>query len=82
MHYLLNHLDTAWSLTLFHLRLSLIPVLLGKTLDSATEVPSLLSATRGHPMARHALEAAVWDHARGPAAAVAEAAARSVGAIA
>lgn len=29
-----------------------------------------------------ALEAAVWDHARGPAAAVAEAAARSVGAIA
>jgi O-succinylbenzoate synthase len=39
----------------------LAPALLGKTLDSATEVPSLLSATRGHPMARHALEAAVWD---------------------
>lgn len=39
----------------------LIPALLGKTLDSATEVPSLLSATRGHPMAKHALEAAVWD---------------------
>lgn len=29
MHYLLNHLDTAWSLTLLHLRLSLVPVLLG-----------------------------------------------------
>jgi O-succinylbenzoate synthase len=39
----------------------LAPALLGTTLDSATEVPSLLSATRGHPMARHALEAAVWD---------------------
>lgn len=39
----------------------LIPALLGKTLDSATQVPSLLSATRGHPMAKHALEAAVWD---------------------
>lgn len=29
MRYLLNHLDTAWSLTLIHLRLALIPVLLG-----------------------------------------------------
>lgn len=29
MHYLLNHLDTAWTLTLIHLRLSLIPVVLG-----------------------------------------------------
>lgn len=29
MRYLLNHLDTAWSLALIHLRLSLIPVLLG-----------------------------------------------------
>lgn len=29
MRYLLNHLDTAWALTLIHLRLSLIPVLLG-----------------------------------------------------
>ena len=29
MHYLLNHLDTAWALTLIHLRLSLIPVALG-----------------------------------------------------
>lgn len=29
MHYLLNHLHAAWALTLVHLRLSLIPVLLG-----------------------------------------------------
>jgi osmoprotectant transport system permease protein len=29
VRYLLNHLDTAWALTLIHLRLSLIPVLLG-----------------------------------------------------
>lgn len=29
MRYLLNHLDNAWALTLIHLRLSLIPVLLG-----------------------------------------------------
>ncbi len=29
MHYLLNHLPTAWTLTLIHLRLSLIPVVLG-----------------------------------------------------
>ena len=29
MRYLLDHLDTAWALTLIHLRLSLIPVALG-----------------------------------------------------
>jgi osmoprotectant transport system permease protein len=29
VRYLLNHLDTAWTLTLIHLRLSLIPVALG-----------------------------------------------------
>lgn len=29
MSYLLNHLETAWALTLIHLRLSLIPVILG-----------------------------------------------------
>jgi osmoprotectant transport system permease protein len=29
VRYLLNHLDAAWALTLIHLRLSLIPVLLG-----------------------------------------------------
>lgn len=29
VHYLLTHLDTAWALTMIHLRLSLIPVALG-----------------------------------------------------
>ncbi len=39
----------------------LVPALLGKTLTSATEVPHLLSEVRGHDLAKHALEAAVWD---------------------
>jgi osmoprotectant transport system permease protein len=29
MHYLLTHLDQAWALTVIHLRLSLVPVLIG-----------------------------------------------------
>jgi len=29
MHYLLKHHDDAWALTLVHLRLSLLPVLIG-----------------------------------------------------
>ena len=29
MHYLLTHLDDAWALTVVHLRLSLVPVLIG-----------------------------------------------------
>ena len=29
MHYLLNHLDDAWTLTVIHLRLALVPVLIG-----------------------------------------------------
>jgi osmoprotectant transport system permease protein len=29
VHYLLNHLNTAWALTVIHLRLSLVPVLAG-----------------------------------------------------
>lgn len=43
------------------LREFLIPRLLGKTLESATEVPELINSVRGHPLAKHALEAAVWD---------------------
>lgn len=39
----------------------LAPVLLGKRLSDATEVPALLRPTRGHPLAKHAIEAAVWD---------------------
>ncbi len=43
------------------LREFLAPALLGKTLNSPTEVPALLNGTRGHPLAKHGLEAAVWD---------------------
>lgn len=32
MHYLLNHLGTAWALTVVHLRLSLVPVVAGLTI--------------------------------------------------
>ncbi|OBF91107.1 ABC transporter permease [Mycobacterium sp. 852014-52450_SCH5900713] len=32
MHYLLTHLDDAWALTIVHLRLSLVPVLIGLAL--------------------------------------------------
>jgi o-succinylbenzoate synthase len=39
----------------------LAPKLLGKTLSDATQVPELFSSVRGHPLAKHALEAAVWD---------------------
>lgn len=39
----------------------LVPALLGETIGDATEVPALLSEVRGHPLAKHALEAAVWD---------------------
>lgn len=39
----------------------LIPALLGKTIRDATETPALLSAVRGHPLAKHGLETAVWD---------------------
>jgi O-succinylbenzoate synthase len=35
--------------------------LIGKTINSPTEVPRLLAEVRGHPMAKAGLEAAVWD---------------------
>jgi osmoprotectant transport system permease protein len=47
MHYLLTHLDDAWALTLVHLRLSLLPVLIGL----AVAVP-LGAVVRRAPVAR------------------------------
>lgn len=47
MHYLLTHLDDAWRLTVVHLRLSLVPVLIGL----AIAVP-LGAAVRRIPLAR------------------------------
>lgn len=38
-----------------------VPKVRGKTLSSATEIPDLLKAFRGHPMAKYAVESAVWD---------------------
>ena len=35
MHYLLTHLDSAWALTLIHLRLALIPIVLAVLIDIA-----------------------------------------------
>lgn len=43
------------------LREFLIPSLLGKTFSSATEVPQELFFVRGNPLAKHSVEAAVWD---------------------
>ncbi len=39
----------------------LVPRVLGKCVRSATEIPPLLAQVRGHPLAKHGLEAAVWD---------------------
>lgn len=39
----------------------LVPALLGKTLASATDVPMLFGRVRDHHLAKHGLEAAVWD---------------------
>ncbi len=47
MHYLLTHLDDAWALTVVHLRLSLVPVLIGLALA----VP-LGAAVQRAPVAR------------------------------
>ncbi len=43
------------------LREFLMPALAGKTIADATEVPALISSVRGHPLAKHGLESAVWD---------------------
>src|SRR5687767_11436999 len=39
----------------------LIPAVLGKTFAGPTEVPAVIAGVRGHPLAKHAVEAAVWD---------------------
>lgn len=53
MHYLLTHLDTAWVLTVIHLRLSLVPVLIGL----AVAVPLGLAVQRA-PIPRRLTTAA------------------------
>jgi len=48
---------TSWIVT----RDFLAPLLLGKSFQSASEVPGAFSAIRGHEMARAGLENALWD---------------------
>ena len=48
--------DTAWMM----LKEYLIPLILGKELNAAEDVPGLLSAVRGNEMAKAPLENAVW----------------------
>ncbi|MFQ5419766.1 MAG: o-succinylbenzoate synthase [Anaerolineae bacterium] len=49
--------ETAWHI----LNDFLVPVLVGRRVESAAEVVALGERLRGHPMARAGLEAAVWD---------------------
>jgi O-succinylbenzoate synthase len=48
---------TAWLI----LRDFLIPLLLGRQLSSAAEIPAIFSSIRGHEMARAGIENAAWD---------------------
>lgn len=50
-------IETAW----MTMREFLAPALLGRSLQSARDVPALLSHIRGHNMAKAAIENAVWD---------------------
>lgn len=49
--------DTAWTI----LCRFIAPLVLGKTIRTASEVMSLLEPVRGHEMAKAALETALWD---------------------
>lgn len=49
--------DTAWHI----LRDFIVPLTMGKTVETAQEAGALMSRIRGHEMARAGLENAVWD---------------------
>ncbi|PYU70620.1 MAG: o-succinylbenzoate synthase [Acidobacteria bacterium] len=49
--------DTAWLI----IRGFLVPLILGKEIGSAAEIPRIVSAIRGHEMARAGIENAFWD---------------------
>jgi o-succinylbenzoate synthase len=49
--------DTAWAV----IRRFLAPLIVGKKIASASEVPGIFSAIRGHEMARAGIENALWD---------------------
>jgi O-succinylbenzoate synthase len=56
-YYSEEYIEDAWDVTVRYLA----PALLGMTLQSGSEVPSLLSRIREHRMAKAALENAIWD---------------------
>jgi o-succinylbenzoate synthase len=39
----------------------LLPLLQGKAVEHPTDAPKLMAPVRGHPLAKHGLEAAIWD---------------------
>jgi O-succinylbenzoate synthase len=43
------------------LREFLVPAVVGQTVASPTEIPALARGVRGHPLAKHGVEAAAWD---------------------
>lgn len=49
--------DTAWHMT----RDFIVPFVLGKTIETAAEIGTLLDSIRGHEMAKAGVENAVWD---------------------
>lgn len=49
--------ETAWAT----IRGFLVPLVLGKEIASASEIPRIFSAIRGHEMARSGIENALWD---------------------
>ena len=56
-HYSEEYIDGAWDVIARYLG----PALLGKPLQSGSEIPALLAQVREHRMAKAALENAVWD---------------------
>ena len=56
-YYSEEYIDGAWDVIVRHLA----PMLLGKRISPAREVPALLARVREHPMAKAALENAAWD---------------------
>jgi O-succinylbenzoate synthase len=56
-HYSEEYIEGAWDVIVRYLA----PSLLGKTIESGKEIPSLLARVRQHPMAKAALENAAWD---------------------
>jgi O-succinylbenzoate synthase len=49
--------ETAW----YALERYLVPMVVGKTLEKAADLPAMLTRVRGHRMAKAALENALWD---------------------